>query len=282
MSIYFLLEPVTGLVKIGKAKDIEHRLAGIINQSPLPAEVVKIIDGYSDEEYELHRRFEEHRRKGEWFEYAPIASQIEALTSVELTFPKRKVDHRVNVTCPTCGKDKQCWARHASITRKKECVSCSQKRRFAEMDPEEKARVCAKGAENFDAAREKVAAKATEAANQRWEVTNHCHGCGKELPNASATWRQSRTLSDPRYCDPCRSKARGAGKRGGGRCRGLRDTAARRALIELGSAWLVARALKCSEGAVRNWMSGANQPSNGYKEDIAHTYGIAIELWDTV
>jgi hypothetical protein len=60
-------------VKIGKAKDVKTRVADIQRMSAARLEVVAVVDGYSAEETELHRKYAKYRLHGEWFDLPPDA-----------------------------------------------------------------------------------------------------------------------------------------------------------------------------------------------------------------
>ncbi len=75
--IYFL--KADKRVKIGYASDPSNRISQIQTSSPHVLEVLLIIDGNQDEERELHVRFRNLRRSGEWFQFEePIRSYIES------------------------------------------------------------------------------------------------------------------------------------------------------------------------------------------------------------
>ena len=68
--VYFIYSPGTGLVKIGKAVDIERRFREITTYSP-DAELLGVIETSVPYEHEsfLHKKFADLRVSGEWFEY---------------------------------------------------------------------------------------------------------------------------------------------------------------------------------------------------------------------
>jgi len=73
--IYFI--KANEKVKIGYAVDPSKRIPAIQTSSPFDLEVLLIIDGNYDKEYELHKRFQDMRTSGEWFEFGePIKSFI--------------------------------------------------------------------------------------------------------------------------------------------------------------------------------------------------------------
>ena len=65
-------------VKIGYSNDPSIRISELQTSCPHDLEVLLIVDGNRDEERELHMRFSDIRRTGEWFKFeAPIKSYIE-------------------------------------------------------------------------------------------------------------------------------------------------------------------------------------------------------------
>lgn len=56
-----------GPIKIGKAKNVKARLAGIQTGSPYKLEILGVMMGRESLEGALHKRFSKHRLEGEWF-----------------------------------------------------------------------------------------------------------------------------------------------------------------------------------------------------------------------
>jgi len=97
--VYFLLFVLRGFraVKIGKSEKKEgvmSRVKSIQTSSPIKLILLGHTLGC---EYKLHKRFKEHRIKGEWFAYDPIENEItqilnsekgEKIISVDFTSPK--------------------------------------------------------------------------------------------------------------------------------------------------------------------------------------------------
>jgi hypothetical protein len=72
ISVYFLADPVSQLVKIGTAHDVAARVRSIELMSPVPLVLLGVIAaGGRRLEASLHRRFQAHRSHGEWFFLAP-------------------------------------------------------------------------------------------------------------------------------------------------------------------------------------------------------------------
>jgi DNA-binding XRE family transcriptional regulator len=75
--IYFL--KANDRIKIGYTHDPADRISQIKTSSPYELEVVLLIDGNRDEERELHDRFRDLRRFGEWFQFdEPLRNYIES------------------------------------------------------------------------------------------------------------------------------------------------------------------------------------------------------------
>lgn len=66
--VYFIQEPGTGAIKIGKAKDAVDRLKSLQTGSSRPLQLLAVVPGYTQRERELHERFAKLRMSGEWFE----------------------------------------------------------------------------------------------------------------------------------------------------------------------------------------------------------------------
>jgi|GEM_PF-1967067 len=67
--IYFVR--ANNRVKIGYADDPSSRIPSIQTSSPYKLEVLLIIEGTYEIEHKIHKRFQEYRIIGEWFEYGP-------------------------------------------------------------------------------------------------------------------------------------------------------------------------------------------------------------------
>lgn len=64
-STYFFKNPVTGLIKIGRSVDIKTRKQAVQCGSGVELKVLLVVSG--DSERELHKKFAEYRKHGEWF-----------------------------------------------------------------------------------------------------------------------------------------------------------------------------------------------------------------------
>ena len=67
MAVYFIRALGTDLMKIGSASNVMKRLGALQTGSPHRLWLMHICDGGLKEEGDLHRRFAQFRRNGEWF-----------------------------------------------------------------------------------------------------------------------------------------------------------------------------------------------------------------------
>lgn len=75
---YVVHAPAAWLVKIGRSKCLERRLASLEAGSPVPLHLVALFAG-TDIEDALHEAFYEHRAHGEWFSSEPVLEYLRAL-----------------------------------------------------------------------------------------------------------------------------------------------------------------------------------------------------------
>jgi len=76
-NIYFIQPINGGLVKIGSAKNIQDRFKSLQTGSPVILKIIKTIKDVSyDYEFNLHRRFKEYRKHGEWFDAKVLKEEI--------------------------------------------------------------------------------------------------------------------------------------------------------------------------------------------------------------
>lgn len=77
-SVYFIKAPVVDLVKIGYARDVAERFARLRTLSPVPLELVHVVEGAGrGGEVQLHEMFADLRDHGEWFRFEPpITTEI--------------------------------------------------------------------------------------------------------------------------------------------------------------------------------------------------------------
>lgn len=69
-QVYFLLASSVNLIKIGRSGDPETRFEQLRLLSPVPLEVIGIIEGGSAVEADLHQQFNHLHSHGEWFHAA--------------------------------------------------------------------------------------------------------------------------------------------------------------------------------------------------------------------
>jgi hypothetical protein len=68
MSVYFIEEEGTGLIKIGHSNDTMARLASLQTGNPRKLTLLREIEGKGEDlERELHERYKANRLNGEWF-----------------------------------------------------------------------------------------------------------------------------------------------------------------------------------------------------------------------
>lgn len=78
-QVYFLAARTVGLVKIGRSIDMVSRLQAIRWLSPVPLELIGLVEGGSQREAAYHRRWANLRSHGEWFNLTvELAIDIEA------------------------------------------------------------------------------------------------------------------------------------------------------------------------------------------------------------
>lgn len=86
--VYFI-RPIglAGPVKIGCSKDPPHRLRAYQYWSPLPLEIVALVQDAGELEPRFHALFREHHSHHEWFHAAPeITATIEAIAAGTFDF----------------------------------------------------------------------------------------------------------------------------------------------------------------------------------------------------
>lgn len=76
MAVYFIVDVLSGTVKIGKASDPSNRFQSLQTGSSVRLFLIGVIDGDRVEERELHERFADARVRGEWFYLKPIWNEL--------------------------------------------------------------------------------------------------------------------------------------------------------------------------------------------------------------
>jgi hypothetical protein len=75
--IYLITARSVGRVKIGRTDQAPHsRYIWLRAWSPVPLALEAVMEGGLAEEAEMHRRFAEQRRHGEWFEITPEIDEL--------------------------------------------------------------------------------------------------------------------------------------------------------------------------------------------------------------
>lgn len=69
--VYFILDSDRKLIKIGIAKDVEHRIAALQTASPTDLRIVGCLAGARDLERTIHELLAVDRVRGEWFRPSP-------------------------------------------------------------------------------------------------------------------------------------------------------------------------------------------------------------------
>lgn len=78
--VYFVQAEVGGLIKIGTAADPIGRVYNMQSNCPITLKILGCIGGDYRAERDIHRKFAEERRHGEWFE--PSARLIEFVAAI--------------------------------------------------------------------------------------------------------------------------------------------------------------------------------------------------------
>ncbi|MGA5873932.1 GIY-YIG nuclease family protein [Streptomyces cinereoruber] len=85
--MYLIGSTESPLVKIGWTDNPERRLRNLQTGSPVPLTVLALFEGGAIVERELHHRFADKRRHGEWFDLGPdpvkVVSPFVKLAQVE-------------------------------------------------------------------------------------------------------------------------------------------------------------------------------------------------------
>ena len=71
MYIYFIQQGSDGPVKIGMASDVRKRLVALKHANPYKLHLLCSISTHRRMEQIIHRRFKNHRIRGEWFNPSP-------------------------------------------------------------------------------------------------------------------------------------------------------------------------------------------------------------------
>lgn len=66
--LYFVENPITGLVKVGSTKDVERRVRELECASGMTLEILRVCEDDGHMEQEVHDALAAYRRVGEWFD----------------------------------------------------------------------------------------------------------------------------------------------------------------------------------------------------------------------
>lgn len=82
--IYFIGTPSGHAIKIGRAEDIQRRIAHLQIAHPEPLSLLAAIEGNAATERAYHKQFREHKMSGEWFASHPdILAEIDRIKAAE-------------------------------------------------------------------------------------------------------------------------------------------------------------------------------------------------------
>ncbi len=88
MSVYYVLAPELGTVKIGFAEKPKSRFSKIQSDCPTRLILLAIEDGDETTEGERHARFADYRQRGEWFRHeGELLEYISTLAPVPAKVP---------------------------------------------------------------------------------------------------------------------------------------------------------------------------------------------------
>jgi hypothetical protein len=79
MAVYFIQNPDTGHIKIGKSFMVNHRLKVLSKEKESELQLLGVVPGGLNEERGLHLEFDNSRYEGEWF--SPTAELLEFIKS---------------------------------------------------------------------------------------------------------------------------------------------------------------------------------------------------------
>lgn len=69
VQTYFIVAPDVGLLKLGKAKDVNKRFKTLCSSSPVPLEIRAVIPFTGELEPELSKRFASYKKLDSWLHY---------------------------------------------------------------------------------------------------------------------------------------------------------------------------------------------------------------------
>ncbi len=216
--VYFIEAVGIDLVKIGTSTQVKKRLYDMNKASPVKLRLIKILEGGSAEELELHTRWKDCRIRGEWFDLSLLRSEIEALMVIEhlhIILTPQGWRTAAVVRCPECGMSRKVHARSDKSNTERLCLLC-KKRLRAKLGGS--AMKGLKKSKESIAKRVKTLKRNTEA---RWKEVDRpiarlnavCVDCEKRLPvlkkeKYSDSKRLPKGVHSTRRCQPCGMKAK--------------------------------------------------------------------------
>jgi hypothetical protein len=112
--VYFILDEVCQLVKIGSAFDVRVRMSALIGANPHPLTLLGAVECGSHDELEasIHQRLSASRRHCEWFAFDDATKAL--MAEYALSLPPNKVKRQRCLICRT----------GARVNRGLYCVNC--------------------------------------------------------------------------------------------------------------------------------------------------------------
>lgn len=90
MTVYFIRAGTDGLVKIGRARDVNKRLLALGTMAPVKLDLIRTIEGGLQQEMKMHAHYNDIRRHGEWFEFCESMLVIEPFPIESVIVKPRK------------------------------------------------------------------------------------------------------------------------------------------------------------------------------------------------
>jgi hypothetical protein len=80
-GLYFILNPMVGIIKIGIARDVMQRLNSLEMGGGVSLELLRVVPGAEHYERDLHLALDAYRLRGEWF--APSEEMMALIVAVK-------------------------------------------------------------------------------------------------------------------------------------------------------------------------------------------------------
>ena len=91
MNVYLIRMADTTFYKIGFTREIHKRLADLQHANPMPLRVIAMMAGGRKLEGRLHRRFQDQRVRGEWFDLTEeMVEEIRSIMSGSMDVGSRR------------------------------------------------------------------------------------------------------------------------------------------------------------------------------------------------